>query len=96
MKLSRYEQEVVINFNAEENTATIYSANPVWCRRLDALAAKYPNEFRVSASTEVSRTYECPKRLIRIGKPRELSSAQRENLERMRASRGMKAKDGGD
>jgi len=94
MNLSRYEQEVVINFNAEDDTAVIYSANPVWCRKLDALVREYPNKFRVRECSKVGRTYECPKRLIRIGKPRELSFAQRENLARMRANKGIKAENG--
>ncbi len=28
MNLTRYEQEVVINLNADEEMATVYSANP--------------------------------------------------------------------
>jgi len=35
MNLSRYEQEVVINFNADEDEATVYTANPVWIRKMD-------------------------------------------------------------
>ncbi len=34
--------------------------------------------------TEVSKTYEMPKKYVRIGKPRELSPAQKENLENIR------------
>ncbi|MEY8335281.1 hypothetical protein AALB53_19590 [Lachnospiraceae bacterium 47-T17] len=30
MKLSRYEQEAVINLNADEDEATVYTANPEW------------------------------------------------------------------
>lgn len=37
MSLSKCEQEVVINFNAEDNTATLYSSNPVWIRKMDKL-----------------------------------------------------------
>lgn len=29
MKLSRYEQEVVINLNADEDEAAVYTENPV-------------------------------------------------------------------
>lgn len=35
--LSRYEQEVVIGFNFEEDTATLYTSNPQWTRKLDKL-----------------------------------------------------------
>ena len=34
MNLTRYEQEVVINLNADEDTATLYSANPAWIRKI--------------------------------------------------------------
>ena len=84
MNLTRYEQEVVINFNADEDTATVYSANPAWIREMDALVREFPNVFHIKRQTEVSKTYEMPKKYVRIGKPRELSTAQRENLEKMR------------
>ena len=84
MNLTRYEQEVVINMNADEDMATVYSANPAWIRKMDALVKEFPDIFHVKWQTEISKTYEMPKKLVRIGKPRELSHAQRENLEKMR------------
>lgn len=84
MNLTRYEQEVVINMNADEDMATVYSANPAWIRKMDALVKEFPDVFRIKRQTEVSKTYEMPKKYVRIGKPRELSLAQRENLERVR------------
>ena len=42
---------------------------------------------RLIRSTQISRTYEVPKRYVRIGKPRELSVAQKENLDKMRTAR---------
>ena len=85
MNLTRYEQEVVINLNADEDTATLYSANPAWIRKMDKLVQEFPDVFILKRQTEISKTYELPKKLVRIGKPRELSPAQKENLERMRA-----------
>lgn len=89
MNLTRYEQEVVINFNADEDTATVYSSNPAWIRKMDALVREFPDVFRIKRQTEVSRTYEMPKKYVRIGKPRELSPAQRENLEKMRDAKSV-------
>ncbi len=57
---------------------------PVWIRKMDALVRELPDVFRIKRWMEVSKTYEMPKKYVRIGKPRELSSAQRENLEKMR------------
>ena len=83
MNFTRYEQEVVINLNADEDMATVYSANPAWIRKMDALVKEFPDIFYVKRQTEISKTYEMPKKFVRIGKPRELSQAQRENLEKM-------------
>ena len=56
MNLTRYEQEVVINFNAEEDTATVYTANPTWLRKMEALAKEFPDTFCLIRQTEISRT----------------------------------------
>lgn len=85
MNLTRYEQEVVINLNADEDTATLYSANPAWIRKMDKLMQEFPDVFILKRQTEISKTYELPKKLVRIGKPRKLSIVQKENLARMRA-----------
>ncbi len=53
---------------------------------MDALVKEFPDVFRVTRQTETSNTYELPKKLVRIGKPRALSSAQKENLAKMRDS----------
>lgn len=87
MKLTRYEQEIVVNLNASEDNATLYSSNPAWIRKMDMLVKEFPDVFRVKRQTEISRTYEFPKKYVRIGKPRKLSIAQQEHLEKMRGGR---------
>ncbi len=84
MKLSRYEQEVVINLNADEDEATVYTANLAWMRKMDKLHQEFPNVIRLKSWTEVSKTYVLPKNLIRIGKPRTLSEAQLRHLQDLR------------
>lgn len=74
----------MINLNADEDMATVYSANPTWIRKMDALVREFPNVFRIKRWTEISKTYEMPKKYVYIGKPRKVSSAQRENLVKMR------------
>jgi len=83
MKLSRYEQEVVINLNADEEEATVYTANPVWMRKMDKLHKEFPDIIRLKSWTEVSKTYVLPKNVVRIGKPRILSEAQLRHLQDM-------------
>lgn len=55
MKLSRYEQEVVINLNADEDEATVYTANPMWIRKMDKLCKEFPEVIRLKSWTEVAR-----------------------------------------
>ena len=57
MKLTKYEQETIINFNNDEQEASIYTASPQMMRKLDALAAAYPEHYQVVEQTEVSKTY---------------------------------------
>ena len=83
MKLSRYEQEVVIILNADEDETTVYTANPVWIRKMDKLCKELPEVIRLKSWTEVSKTYVLPKNLIRIGKPRTLSEAQLGQLQEL-------------
>lgn len=83
MKLSRYEQEVVINLNADEDEATVYTANPAWIRKMDKLCKEFPEIIRLKLWTEISKTYILPKNLVRIGKPRILSEAQLRHLQEL-------------
>ena len=72
MKLTKYEQETIINFNNDEQEASIYTASPQMMRKLDALAAAYPEHYQVE-QTEVSKTYSCEKHLINLRKPRKVN-----------------------
>ena len=43
MKLSRYEQETIVNYNAGEQTATLYTGDKAVMRKLDTLVANFPD-----------------------------------------------------
>ena len=69
--LSRCEQEVTISFNAEDDTAEVYAADPVWIRKLDRLAEQNPEQFKTgrvetSEGKIISKRYTFPKRFISI------------------------------
>ena len=69
--LSRYEQEVTIGFNAAEDTAELYTADPVWMRKLDKLVEQNPGQFRPGRletykGEVVAKRYSFPKRFITI------------------------------
>lgn len=85
-KLSRYEQETIINFNAGEEMATVYTRDPAVMRKLDALVIEFPEVYRCIGATDIDKTYEMPKLSVTYRKPRKLSDEQREQArERMNA-----------
>ena len=76
-KLSRYEQETIINFNAGEEMATVYTRDPAVMRKLDALVIEFPEVYRCIGATDIDKTYEMPKLSVSYRKPRKLSEEQR-------------------
>ena len=61
MKLSRYEQETIVSYNAGEQTATIYTRDKAVMRKLDTLVADFPATYKLMKQDEVSKTYSFPK-----------------------------------
>lgn len=78
MKLSKDEQETVINFTASSWTATLYTRDPSVMRKVDPLTIEFPEVFRCVAISDIDRTYEMPKSAVSYRKPRRLSEEQRE------------------
>ena len=78
MRLTRYEQETIINFNAEDKTATLYTRDPAVMRKVDALVIEYPDTYKCIGETDIDKTYEMPKSFVSYRKPRRLSEEQRE------------------
>ena len=83
MKLSRYEQETIINYNAGEQTATLYTRDKAVMRKLDGLAADFPDTYKLMNKDEVSKTYSFPKSHVSYRKPRKISDEQRERARQM-------------
>lgn len=87
-ELSRYEQEVIINFNAAEDMAELYTADTVWMRKLDKLVEQNPEQFKPGRAETykgevVAKRYLFPKRFITIRSKdmkRELTDEQRAEL----------------
>lgn len=78
MYLSRLEQETIVNYNAGEQTATVYTRDKAVMRRLDALKDAFPDTYRLISETDIDKTYEMPKSLVNFRKPKRISEAQRE------------------
>ncbi len=78
MKLSRYEQESILNYNAGEQTATLYTRDKAVMRKLDTLVADFPDTYKQTEQDEVSKTYSFPKSYVCYRKPRAVSTEQRD------------------
>ncbi len=76
--LTKYEMETIVNYNAGEQTATIYTRDKTVMRKLNKLVADYPEVYKLIEHDEVSKTYSCPKTYVTYRKPRKLSEKQRE------------------
>ena len=87
MKLSRYEQESILNYNAGEQTATLYTRDKAVMRKLDTLVADYSDTYKLKGQDEISKTYSFPKSFISYRKPRAVSTEQRERARQMMIKR---------
>ncbi len=85
MKLSKYEQETIINFNAGERNATLYTRDRKVMREMDELVSKYPDIYHLDSQTDIDTTYSFSKSCVKYRKPRTLSEVQKEQArERMK------------
>lgn len=94
------EREVIITFDDASDQAKLYTANPVWLRKLDKLVAQNPEQFREIDNEKlegriIAKNYEFPKRFITIRSKDiqvELTEDQRiERRQRMKALRSSSA-----
>lgn len=76
--LTKYEMETVVNFNAGEQTATVYTRDKSVMRRLDQLVENYPDTYKLLNQTDIDKTYSMPKSYVTYRKPRAVSDEQRE------------------
>ena len=83
MKLSRYEQETIVNYNAGEQTATLYTRDKAVMRKLDTLVVDFPDTYKMTGQDEVSKTYSFPKSFVNYRKSRTISKEQRERARQM-------------
>ncbi len=87
MKLSRYEQETVVNYNADDQTATVYTRDKAVMRKLDALVIGFSDIYKLTGQDEVSKTYSFPKSYVSYRKPKAVNKEQRELARQMMIER---------
>ncbi len=90
MKLTRHEMESILNYNAGEQTATLYTRDKAVMRKLDTLVADFPDTYKLTGQDEVSKTYSFPKLYVSYRKPRIVSVEQRERAKQMMIERNKK------
>lgn len=76
--LSKNEQETIINFNAGEQSATVYTRDKAVMRKLDALVIEFPEVYKLVEETDIDKTYSMPKSCVNYRKPRKLDDKCRE------------------
>ena len=75
--LTKYEQETIINFNAGESDATVYTRDKAVMRKLDTLVTEFPKVYRCIGETDIDKTYSMPKSHINYRRPRNVSAEKR-------------------
>jgi hypothetical protein len=79
----RQERETIINFNEAEPNASIWTASEPMFRKLLKLG------YEPIEGSDRSATFEVPKRLVSVRKPRKITQAHRTRLaEKARSMRG--------
>ena len=72
-KLSKYEQETIINFNVAESDAVVFTRDKSVIRKLDSLVTEFPEVYKCIGETDIDKTYSLPKQYVSYRKPRRIS-----------------------
>ena len=87
-RLTREEQETIITTCAADELAEVYTADPVYIRKMEKLVKREPEHYKVKSKNSYGTTYTMPKRLLGFRIPRSMSEEQREVIaERFRKAR---------
>ena len=85
-QLTKYEQETIVNYNAGDENATVYTRDKTVMRKLDTLVTEHPDIYRCIGETDIDKTYTMPKSYVNYRKPRNISEAKREQARNMMIS----------
>lgn len=93
MKLTKYEQATIINYNNEEKLASIFTYDKSLIRKLDKRLTEL-SDIKLIRRDEGFAEYSLPKKWIKVSFPRQHSDEQRSEMaKRMRAARMIKNED---
>ena len=89
MRLTKYDQETIINFNQGEEIAYIYTCSKVWMAHFEKTLGLKPTKIRSYA-----REYECPKAWIgKPRRPRQLSEKRKHELRQRFTQRAIQSEE---
>lgn len=72
-RLTKYEQETIINFNVAESDAVVFVRDKGTMKKLDALVNEFPEVYKCIGETDIDKTYSMPKQYVSYRKPRRIS-----------------------
>jgi hypothetical protein len=78
LRMPKIEKETIVNYNAAESEASVYTRDPAVMKKLDRLVRKNPESYRIERESEYDRVYSMPKNLITFSAPRTVGDAKRE------------------
>ena len=73
MKLSKYEQETIIDFNVAESDAVVFTRDKAVIRKLAVLVTNFPEVYKCIGETDIDKTYSMQKQYVSYRKPRRIS-----------------------
>lgn len=76
-RLTKQEQETIVNYNQEDKAASCFTYDQSLIRRLDILCEK-SSDIIVTKTGDGCKEYSFPKRWVKIKMPRQLSDEQRQ------------------
>lgn len=79
-RLTKIEQETVINFNAGEEEAVVYTRDKADIRKLDSLVTEFPDAYRCIKETDIDKTYSMLKQYVSYRKPRRITQERRDQI----------------
>lgn len=91
-RLTRIEQETIINFNVAEAKATVFTRDKAVMRKLDSLVTEFPDIYKCIAENPLDKTYSTPKQYVKYCRPRKLSEERRKQIRSQMAQLNCKRK----
>ena len=79
-RLTKYEQETIINFNVAERDAVVFTRDKGTMKKLDALVNEFPEVYKCIGETDIDKTYSMPKQYVSYRKPRRISEERRAQI----------------